>query len=64
MVVVVCMMGFLVGLGFCVVATRVLSQHTEPCLQFVVFDISTEGRSQKAAIIFNKQKPGHLGMGG
>lgn len=58
------MIGFLVGLGFNVVATLVLSQQTDPCLQFVVLDIRIEGRSQKAAIIFNKQNPGHFGTGG
>lgn len=40
---------------------RVLSQHTDPLLQLEVFGIKTEGRSQKAAIIYNIQNPGHLG---
>jgi hypothetical protein len=29
-----------------------------------VFGMITEGRSQNAAIIFSKQKPGHLGIVG
>ena len=51
------------GRGFCVDAIRVLSQHTEPLLQLEVRGIRTEGRSQNAAIMFNKQNPGHLGRG-
>lgn len=53
--------GLRVGRGFGVVSARVLSQQTVPRLQFAVFDISTDGLSQNAAIIFNKQNPGHLG---
>lgn len=41
----------------------VLSQHTEPLLQLEVFGIRTEGRSQKAAIMYSKQNPGHFGYG-
>lgn len=57
------------GLGFCVceadwVATLVLSQHTEPRLHVDVYDTSTDGRSQNAAIKLSRQKPGHLGNGG
>jgi len=55
------------GLGFCVAcdgaAALVLSQHTEPCLQVDVYDTSTDGRSQNAAIRLSRQKPGHLGNG-
>lgn len=51
------------GRGFCVDTTRVLSQQTEPLLQFDVLEIKIEGRSQNAAIRFNKQNPGHLGRG-
>lgn len=50
------------GFGLTVV-TRVLSQHTEPFLQLDVCGIRTEGLSQKAAIIFNRQNPGHMGPG-
>lgn len=42
---------------------RVLSQQTEPLLHVDVLGISTEGLSQKAAIIYSKQNPGHLGYG-
>lgn len=58
------------GLGFCAVcegdgaAALVLSQHTEPRLHVDVYDTSTDGRSQNAAIRLSKQKPGHLGNGG
>lgn len=57
------------GLGFCAcaadgAATLVLSQHTEPRLHVDVYDMSTDGRSQNAAIRLSKQKPGHLGNGG
>ncbi len=52
------------GRGFCVDAIRLLSQQTEPLLQFDVLGIKTEGRSQKAAMIFRRQNPGHLGRGG
>lgn len=53
--------GLRVGLGFGVVNARVLSQQTVPRLQLAVFDISTDGLSQNAAIILSKQNPGHLG---
>lgn len=49
------------GRGLGVASARVLSQQTDPRLQLAVFEINTDGRSQKAAIIFSKQKPGHLG---
>lgn len=49
------------GRGFGVANDRVLSQQTEPRLQLAVFEMSTEGRSQKAAIIFSKQNPGQRG---
>jgi len=58
------------GLGFCVwcvgdgAAALVLSQHTEPRLHVDVYETSTDGRSQKAAIRLSRQKPGHLGNGG
>lgn len=52
------------GLGLFVVTARELSQHTDPCLQLAVREISTEGRSQKAAIIFSRQNPGQRGAGG
>jgi hypothetical protein len=42
-------------------AARVLSQQTDPFLQLEVRGISTEGFSQKAAIILSKQNPGHRG---
>lgn len=51
------------GRGLWVDAIRLLSQQTEPLLQFDVFDIKMAGRSQNAAIKFNKQNPGHLGRG-
>lgn len=57
------------GLGFCVAcavdgaAALVLSQHTEPCLHVDVYETSTDGRSQNAAIRLSRQKPGHLGNG-
>lgn len=46
------------------VTTLVLSQQTEPRLQFMVLGIRMEGLSQNAAMMFNKQKPGHLGAEG
>lgn len=49
------------GLCFVVLTARVLSQHTDPCLQLDVREISTEGRSQNAAIMLSKQNPGHRG---
>lgn len=50
------------GLGLATVtAALVLSQHTEPLLQFEVCGINTDGRSQNAAIIFRRQKPGQRG---
>lgn len=55
------------GFGACAAdgaATRVLSQHTEPRLHVDVYDTSTDGRSQNAAIRLSRQKPGHLGSGG
>lgn len=51
------------GLGLAVGIVFVLSQQTEPFLQFDDLGINTDGRSQNAAIIFNKQNPGHLGIG-
>lgn len=64
--IVVVVIGRLVGCGFCLVVLTdlELSQHTEPCLQFDVRDIKTEGRSQNAAIMLSKQNPGHRGAGG
>lgn len=60
--VVVCVGEFGLGLGLGVVgADLVLSQQIEPLLQFDVCGINTDGRSQNAAIIFNKQKPGQRG---
>ena len=50
--------------GSLVTGALVLSQQTDPRLQLAVFGIKIEGRSQNAAIIFNRQKPGHLGNGG
>lgn len=52
------------GRGRVVVETRESSQQTDPLLQFEVFGMITEGLSQKAAIIFSKQKPGQRGGGG
>lgn len=57
------------GLGFCAfaddkVVAFVLSQHTEPRLHVDVYDTSTDGRSQNAAIRLSRQKPGHFGNGG
>lgn len=52
------------GLGFDNVTTAlVLSQQTDPRLQFDVCGIRTEGVSQKAAMMLRRQKPGHLGPG-
>lgn len=61
-VVVNCCCGLGLGLDI-VVAALVLSQQTDPLLQFDVCGIKTDGLSQNAAMIFNKQKPGHLGPG-
>lgn len=66
-VVVVCAGGR--GFGFCACTADdgpafVLSQHTEPRLHVDVYDTSTDGRSQNAAIRFSRQNPGHLGNGG
>lgn len=49
------------GRGLAVASALVLSQQTDPRLQLAVFEINTDGRSQKAAIMFSKQNPGHLG---
>lgn len=49
------------GLG---APARELSQQTEPLEQVVGFVNSTEGRSQKAAIMVSKQKPGQRGTAG
>ena len=43
------------------VSALVLSQQTEPLLQLDVYGIKTEGLSQNAAIIFNKQNPAQRG---
>jgi hypothetical protein len=43
---------------------RVLSQHTEPLWQLDVWAIRTDGRSQNAAIMLMRQKPGQRGSGG
>lgn len=51
------------GRGFWVDAIRLLSQHTDPLLQFDVLGIKIDGRSQNAAMIFRRQNPGHLGRG-
>lgn len=60
--VVVCGAGVVVrGVGG---GALVLSQHTLPRLQLDVCGTKTDGRSQKAAIILNKQKPGQRGAGG
>lgn len=42
----------------------VLSQQMLPFLQEVVYGMTIEGRSQKAAMILSKQKPGHFCGGG
>lgn len=52
------------GRGRVVVDIRESSQHTDPLLQLVVFGMITEGRSQKAAIMFRRQNPGQRGGGG
>jgi hypothetical protein len=52
------------GRGFGVTATLVLSQHTDPRLQFDVLGMMTDGRSQNAAIMLSRQKPGHFGICG
>jgi hypothetical protein len=44
-------------------APRVLSQHTEPLWQLDVWAIRTDGRSQNAAIMLIRQKPGQRGNG-
>lgn len=51
------------GLGRAVEPARVLSQQTDPLPQLEVRGMITEGRSQKAAIMFSKQNPGHRGGG-
>lgn len=43
---------------------RVLSQHTEPRWQLDVWAIRTDGRSQNAAMMLIRQKPGQRGSGG
>lgn len=52
------------GLGFgrpdCE-AALVLSQQTEPLLHVEVWGISTDGRSQNAAMMLSRQYPGHFG---
>lgn len=40
---------------------RELSQHTDPLAHVVGVETSTEGRSQKAAMMFSRQKPGQRG---
>lgn len=52
------------GRGRVVVEMRESSQQTDPLLQFEVLGMITDGRSQKAAMMFNKQKPGQRGGGG
>lgn len=53
------------GRGFGVVLPgRVLSQHSDPRGQLAVCGIKTAGRSQKAAIMLMRQKPGHVGSAG
>lgn len=52
------------GRGRVVVDTRELSQHTDPLLQLDVRGMITDGRSQNAAMILSKQKPGQCGGGG
>lgn len=49
------------GRGFGVGTVRVLSQQTDPFLQFDVTGMSTAGRSQNAVIMLSKQNPGHRG---
>lgn len=52
------------GLGLTLggdVMDLVLSQQTDPLLQFDVCGIRTDGLSQNAAIMFKRQNPGHLG---
>lgn len=51
------------GRGRVVVDILESSQHTDPLLQFDVFGIMTEGRSQKAAMMFRRQNPGQRGGG-
>lgn len=53
----------LLGGGLVFTPDLVLSQQTEPLLQFEVLGINTDGRSQNAAIMYNIQKPGHFGNG-
>lgn len=49
------------GLG---APARELSQHTEPLEQVVGVETSMEGRSQKAAMMLSRQKPGQRGTCG
>lgn len=49
------------GRGLGVGTVRVLSQQTEPFLQFDVIGIRIAGRSQNAVIMFKRQNPGHRG---
>lgn len=52
------------GLGLaCDAIDLVLSQQTDPLLQFDVCGIRTDGLSQNAAMIFSRQNPGHIGPG-
>lgn len=51
------------GRGRVVVEILESSQHTDPLLQFDVLGMITEGRSQNAAIMFSRQKPGQRGGG-
>lgn len=51
------------GRGRVVVEILELSQQTDPLLQFEVFGMITEGRSQNAAIILRRQNPGQRGGG-
>lgn len=51
------------GRGRVVVDILESSQHTDPLLQFDVFGMMTEGRSQKAAMMFRRQNPGQRGGG-
>lgn len=64
-VVVVVVAGLLGGWrGRVVVEIRESSQQTDPLLQFDVFGMITDGRSQKAAMILSRQNPGQRGGGG
>ena len=52
------------GFGFdTVTAALVLSQQTDPLLQFKVWGIRTDGLWQNAAIMLRRQKPGQPGPG-